>query len=158
MTYPVLKANGHKFWEQDHYDGGIYLYTDEYWACDGMFYIHSEHPNANRYTGRTTTECYGPIKKAYDNDFYSEYFDRGQIKEAYDRMVAELETKNTPPTSLKDFRLAAGLTQKQLADASGQNLRQIQKLESGEAKIENITAKNLLAIADALNVDPHELL
>lgn len=59
---------------------------------------------------------------------------------------------------LKEFRLSAGLTQKELADKSGVNLRQIQKYESGEYVIGNMTAKNLIAIADALGVDPHALI
>lgn len=59
---------------------------------------------------------------------------------------------------LRDARIAAGLTQKQLADLSGVNVRQIQRVEIGEAEAGNLTAKNLLAIADALGVDPHALL
>lgn len=53
---------------------------------------------------------------------------------------------------IKTYRKAVGLTQQQLADKSGINIRTIQKIELGEAKIENITAKNLIAIADALDI------
>ena len=59
---------------------------------------------------------------------------------------------------LRDARLAAGLTQQQLAKLSGVNSRQIQKVEAGEIKAGNMTASNLLAIADALGVDPRELI
>lgn len=59
---------------------------------------------------------------------------------------------------LRDARLAAGLTQKQLAKLSGVNSRQIQKVEAGEIKAGNMTASNLLAIADALGVDPRRLI
>lgn len=59
---------------------------------------------------------------------------------------------------LKSARLAAGLTQKRLADLAGINIRQIQKLEAGEILIENLSAKNFMALADALGLDPHELL
>lgn len=59
---------------------------------------------------------------------------------------------------LKSLRLACGLTQKQLADGAGINIRQIQKMESGEYALENITLKNAISIADFLEVDPHELL
>lgn len=55
-------------------------------------------------------------------------------------------------------RIAAGLTQRQLADASGVNIRQIQKVEGGEAKAGNLTARNLLAIARALQVSPESLI
>ena len=59
---------------------------------------------------------------------------------------------------LRAARIAAGLTQKQLALASGVNQRQIQKVEAGDIKAGNMTASNLLAIADALGVDPRRLI
>lgn len=58
----------------------------------------------------------------------------------------------------KALRQAAGLTQKQLAEASGVNPRQIRRVEIGEAESGNLTAKNLIALADALGVDPHILI
>lgn len=61
-------------------------------------------------------------------------------------------------TGLKELRLAAGLTQQQLAAESGVNIRQIQRVESGSSDAGNLTARNLLAIADALGVDPHSLI
>lgn len=66
------------------------------------------------------------------------------------------EGKN--PIPLQEARLAAGLTQKQLADASGVNIRQIQRVELGTAEGGNLTARNLLALADALGVDPRKLI
>lgn len=60
--------------------------------------------------------------------------------------------------AIREARLAAGLTQKQLAAAAGVNIRLVQKVENGEAKAANLTAKNLLALADALGVDPRELI
>lgn len=59
---------------------------------------------------------------------------------------------------LKFQRVAIGMTQQQLAEASGVNVRQIRRVESGSSTEGNMTAKNLLAIADALGVDPHILL
>lgn len=56
------------------------------------------------------------------------------------------------------YRKAAGMTQQQLADASGVNIRQIQRVENGEGDIANVTAQNLIAIADALKVEPRVLL
>lgn len=55
MTYEELKSKGTKIYDEDCYDGGIYLNTTEYWACNGILYIHEEHPNDMRYTGRTKT-------------------------------------------------------------------------------------------------------
>ena len=62
------------------------------------------------------------------------------------------------PESLQAARKAAGLTQAALAEKAGVNIRQIQKLESGEIEAGNMTVKNLLAIADALGVDVRDLI
>lgn len=59
---------------------------------------------------------------------------------------------------LRDARITAGFTQQQLADASGVNVRQIQRVENGESEAGNLTARNLLSIADALGVDPRSLI
>lgn len=64
----------------------------------------------------------------------------------------------TECNALKEARLAAGFTQKQLAEAAGVNIRLVQKVEGGEAEPGNLTARNLLALADALGVDPHDLI
>lgn len=61
-------------------------------------------------------------------------------------------------TRLTYARVKAGLTQKQLAERSGVNIRQIQRVELGESDAGNLTARNLLAIADALGADPRALL
>lgn len=59
---------------------------------------------------------------------------------------------------LKTARMAAGLTQQQLADASGVNIRQIRRVEMGTSEAGNMSARNLLAIADILGVDPRNLI
>ena len=62
-----------------------------------------------------------------------------------------------PITKLEWERRMVGFTQQQLADAAGVNIRLVQKVEGGEAEAGNLTAKNLLALADALDVDPRSL-
>lgn len=59
---------------------------------------------------------------------------------------------------LRAARIAAGLSQQQLADLSGVNVRQIQRVEIGESEAGNLTARNLLAIADALGVEARTLI
>lgn len=59
---------------------------------------------------------------------------------------------------LKQIRAAAGMTQRQLADAAGVNIRQIQKIEASEIKIGNVTLQNAAALAQALGVPIEELL
>ena len=43
------------------------------------------------------------------------------------------------------------ITQKQLAEASGLNVRWIQKLESGQINIENVTLLNIVRLLKGLN-------
>ena len=59
---------------------------------------------------------------------------------------------------LKDLRKHSKLTQQSLADKSGMNIRQIQKIETGEIKLENITLRNAKSLADALGVPIDSLL
>lgn len=66
--------------------------------------------------------------------------------------------KGYPTTTwLLYYRLKAGLTQAQLSKASGVNIRQIQRVELGEAESGNLSAKNIIALADALGVDVRAL-
>ena len=59
---------------------------------------------------------------------------------------------------LASLRRSAGLTQQALADKSGVNIRQIQKIEGGETSVARVPLRNAVAIADALNVDVKKLL
>lgn len=68
------------------------------------------------------------------------------------------DCRNRPITKLEWARLGIGMSQKQLAETSGVNLRQIQRVEWGEAEAGNLTAKNMLAIADAIGVEVRDLL
>lgn len=63
-----------------------------------------------------------------------------------------------PITKLEWARQGAGITQQQLASAAGINIRLVQKVEGGEAEAGNLTAKNLLSIAKALNISPYNLI
>ena len=60
--------------------------------------------------------------------------------------------------TLKEILREKGMTQTQLSALSGVNLRQISRLANGEAKPENLTTKNMLAIAKALHVSPEILM
>lgn len=60
--------------------------------------------------------------------------------------------------NIKELRNAAGYTQRGLAEKVGVNISQIQKIESGEIKLENISLKNGVALAKALGVSAESLL
>lgn len=51
---------------------------------------------------------------------------------------------------VKELRKRQGLTQKQLAEQIGVNIRWVQKLEAGEIKLENITFLNAIKLIRAL--------
>lgn len=61
-------------------------------------------------------------------------------------------------SQFRRLRKAAGLTQIQLAEASGVHVQQIRRIETGEIAVGNITLKNALALAAALGVRAEELL
>ena len=50
------------------------------------------------------------------------------------------------------IRKENGITQKQLAEASGLNVRWIQKLESGQINMENVTLLNIVRLLKGLNL------
>ena len=79
---------------------------------------------------------------------------------AYDGALETMQMRafGLTKSAIADARMSAGLTQQQLADKAGVGLRLIQKVEGGEAKAANLTARNLLAIADALGADPRRLI
>ena len=52
--------------------------------------------------------------------------------------------------NIKELRKAQGLTQKQLAEQIGVNIRWVQKLEAGEIKLENITFLKAIKLIRAL--------
>ena len=59
---------------------------------------------------------------------------------------------------MQSLRAALGLTQKELAERSNINIRQIQKYEYGEYDTGKMMLRNAIALADALECDVRELL
>lgn len=59
---------------------------------------------------------------------------------------------------VKMYRKKQGLTQADLANRAGLNIRQIQKIENGEIRTENITLKTMQAIAQAFDVKIDDLI
>ena len=58
---------------------------------------------------------------------------------------------------MKDLRIQYGLTQQELADEAHMTVSQLQRLEYGERKVENLSLKTALALAEALGVEVSEL-
>lgn len=57
---------------------------------------------------------------------------------------------------LKNRRLELGLTQQQVADKAKIQLRQYQRVESGERHITGASGRIMLAICAVLKIDPYE--
>lgn len=55
-------------------------------------------------------------------------------------------------------RSLAGLTQKELASASNVNIRQIQRYENETSDLGNMTLRNAIALADALDCNVRDFL
>lgn len=60
--------------------------------------------------------------------------------------------------TLKEIRKKLGMTQKELAEKAGINIRQLQKYESGEYSLENMTIKTANLISGALECSVETLI
>lgn len=60
-----------------------------------------------------------------------------------------------PETILARLRKERNMTQAQLAAASGVHIQNISKIERGDKPLSNLRLSTALALADALQVDPH---
>lgn len=69
-----------------------------------------------------------------------------------------LDCHNNKINSVLYNRSVMGLTQKELSEKSGINIRQIQKYESGEYDIGNMTLKNAVSLARVLECSAEDLL
>ena len=69
-----------------------------------------------------------------------------------------LDCHNNRINSILYNRSVMSMTQKELAEKSGVNIRQIQKYESGEYETGNMTLKNAIALAKALDCEVKDLL
>ncbi len=95
-----------------------------------------------------------PIKEI--QRMYSPYHEM-DIRHFCDRMF-EIYTERKQQTNLKKKRLAAGLSQSQLAKLTGIPVRTIQQYEQGQKDINKARAEYVIALSRALYCDPHLLL
>lgn len=73
-------------------------------------------------------------------------------------VINGLDCRGRPISKLEWARLAAGMSQKELAERSGINVKYIQHVEHGKGEAGNMSARNLLTLADALNVNGKDLI
>ena len=63
-----------------------------------------------------------------------------------------------PETIIARLLKERGMSQAQLASKSGMHVQALAKIERGERPTANLRLSTALALADALDVDPHELI
>ena len=61
-------------------------------------------------------------------------------------------------SNVRSLRVSRGITQKEHAEKSNINIRQVQKYESGEYDTGKMMLRNAIALADALECDVRELI
>jgi DNA-binding XRE family transcriptional regulator len=71
-------------------------------------------------------------------------------------VLSEMQ-KPVKKNSIRNLRLVRGITQQELADCAHMSISQLQRLEYGERKVENLSLKSALALANALGVAVEEL-
>lgn len=69
-----------------------------------------------------------------------------------------MSTNNNAKSKLGMARIAAGLSQIELSEKSGVNIRQIQRYESLSSDTGNMTLRNAIAIAKAIGCSVEDLL
>lgn len=77
------------------------------------------------------------------------------ITKAVDAMAGMM--KSTRKSTIHNLRLIRGLTQQELADRAHMTVSQLQRIEYGERKIENLSLKTAIALSKALGVGVEEL-
>lgn len=71
--------------------------------------------------------------------------------------IMEGMIKKARKSLVQDLRLVRGLTQQELADRAHMTVSQLQRIEYGERKVENLSLRTALALAKALGVNVEEL-
>jgi DNA-binding XRE family transcriptional regulator len=105
------------------------------------------------YLDRTFQEILNVIPFGTIVSLYHPYHEATEMKTAL--RIQSLFPDSSP---LKYFRKLRSLTQKQLAEISGVNLRNICAYEQDNAKLHNAGGDTLLALAKALDCTMEELL
>lgn len=77
------------------------------------------------------------------------------ISKIIDEMRRMIKQKRK--SSVQTLRLIRGLTQQELAEMAHMTVSQLQRIEYGERKVENLTLKTAIALANALGVEVEEL-
>lgn len=138
MTFEKLKKMGTMVHEDDFYNGGIYLYSISYWVYNGSLYRHEEHPNQLQYTGRTKTE----ICSDDEANYYMEQFPEEDEKKCVE-LIGEY-IQNRKLLSIKDYRIAAGMTQEEFSELFEISIDTVKAWDCGRRKPDKLKEKLII--------------
>ncbi len=145
LAYLVLAAADHRvdfsepLWREDR--------SDLYWSGWVLAYYQW-------YTAQPFSVIWKSISIRMLQKLYTTLHE-ADITKAVDVLSGlQKPVKKSPISSL---RLVKGMTQQELAERAHMSISQLQRLEYGERKIENMSLKSALALAKALGVEVEEL-
>ncbi|MBQ9068090.1 MAG: helix-turn-helix transcriptional regulator [Eggerthellaceae bacterium] len=126
-----------------------YSFSPEYWCGWILAYCQwkTARPFANirRYMNmHDLLALYGPLHEAGEDRFMDAFYDRVRTADF--------------PTRLQEQRKISGLTQRELADAAGVNLRTLQQYENRSKDINKAAGASLHNLARVLGVRMEDLL
>lgn len=133
-----------------------YLAESLYLKRTGEYFIYGEGGPRSKYSvtcgqnGWSGGDAITPVSVDDSRQWAEDHLTADEYEEIFGTVSEDSEIDGGQ--RIKSLRQSRGLTQQALADASGLNLRQIQKLEGGEAAIENTTLNTCIALADALGI------
>ena len=80
------------------------------------------------------------------------------FKEASDAVDSRLKSRRSDSTSLQTYRKRFGLSQRELAEASGINLRTLQQYETGSKNINRAAAEKIISLSHIFHCRPEAML
>lgn len=156
MEHDVLKKVGTLVEERDHYECGAYLYTDSFYYYRNRLYIHTEHSNTRRYTGKTCTlliiKDVLDVLNKYDESFIERYGLSGDgIKTL---KLISLENEQSEGNAIKDARLKAQLTVAEVGELLEVPIKTITSWEAGEINLPKWEEKLIIEKLNSLRGRP----
>lgn len=145
LAYMVLSTIDHKeafpepIWREDR--------SDLYWSGWVLAYYQW-------YTAQSFSAIWSSISIRMLQKMYPAFHEM-DITKTVERL-SEMQ-KPVKKNTISNLRLVRGMTQQKLADRAHMSISQLQRLEYGERKVENLSLKSALALAKALGVDVEEL-
>lgn len=146
MTYVVV---GDQFRSPKKQQSNTMVRSEEYWLGWALAYYQW-------YTGLSFFEITEIASIEDIIKLYSPYHEM-DIQQFCDKM-GELYAKKNINTKLKELRLAAGMSQSELAEAAEVSLRSIQQYEQRQKSINKACVETVLKLANALFCSPFDLM